>query len=57
VARAMLDRLLHHSQVINIRGDSYRRRENRRSGLIRPVAGSPLVGGVVSPPPHAELVR
>jgi DNA replication protein DnaC len=36
VATAILDRLLHHSQVITIRGDSYRLREKRRSGLIKP---------------------
>lgn len=34
VATAILDRLLHHSQVITIRGDSYRLREKRRAGLI-----------------------
>jgi DNA replication protein DnaC len=34
VATAILDRLLHHSHVITIRGDSYRLREKRRSGLI-----------------------
>ena len=38
VATAILDRLLHHSQVITIRGDSYRLREKRRSGLIQPTA-------------------
>jgi DNA replication protein DnaC len=38
VATAILDRLLHHSQVITIRGDSYRLREKRRSGLIKPTA-------------------
>lgn len=32
---AILDRLLHHSHVITIRGDSYRLREKRRSGLLR----------------------
>ena len=32
VATAILDRLLHHSQVITIRGDSYRLREKRRAG-------------------------
>jgi DNA replication protein DnaC len=31
VATAILDRLLHHSHVITIRGDSYRLREKRRS--------------------------
>jgi len=36
VATAILDRLLHHSHVVTIRGDSYRLREKRRSGLIRP---------------------
>jgi IstB-like ATP binding protein len=35
VATAILDRLLHHSHVITIRGDSYRLREKRRSGLIK----------------------
>ena len=46
VATAILDRLLHHSHVITIRGDSYRLREKRRSGLLKrnneadPAAGS-----------------
>jgi DNA replication protein DnaC len=35
VATAILDRLLHHSHVITIRGDSYRLREKRKSGLLR----------------------
>lgn len=35
VATAILDRLLHHSHVIAIRGDSYRLRQKRRSGLIK----------------------
>jgi len=35
VATAILDRLLHHSQVVTIRGDSYRLREKRRSDLIK----------------------
>jgi DNA replication protein DnaC len=35
VATAILDRLLHHSHVNTIRGDSYRLREKRRSGLIK----------------------
>ena len=34
VATAILDRLLHHSHVITIRGDSFRLREKRRSGLL-----------------------
>ena len=36
VATAILDRLLHHSQVVTIRGESYRLREKRRSGLVKP---------------------
>jgi DNA replication protein DnaC len=39
VATAILDRLLHHSHVITIRGDSYRLREKRRSGLIKAALG------------------
>jgi DNA replication protein DnaC len=34
VATALLDRLLHHSTVVTIKGDSYRLLEKRRSGLI-----------------------
>jgi DNA replication protein DnaC len=36
VATAILDRLLHHSQVVTIRGESYRLKEKRKSGLIKP---------------------
>src|ERR1700751_2544794 len=35
VATAILDRRLHHSHVVTIRGDSYRLREKRRSGLLQ----------------------
>lgn len=31
---AMLDRLLHHAHVIQIRGDSYRLRDKRRAGIV-----------------------
>lgn len=31
---AMLDRLLHHSHVVQLSGESYRLREKRRSGII-----------------------
>jgi DNA replication protein DnaC len=46
VATAILDRLLHHSHVLTIRGDSYRLRAKRKSGLIKtPTAGDgPPVG-------------
>ena len=36
VAAAILDRLMHHSTVLGIRGDSYRLKEKRRSGLVKP---------------------
>lgn len=41
VATAILDRLLHHSHVVTIRGDSYRLREKRRAGLIKPAVLGP----------------
>ena len=31
---AMLDRLLHHAHVVQIRGDSYRLKDKRRSGIL-----------------------
>lgn len=35
VAAAILDRLLHHSQVMTIRGDSFRLKGKRKSGLVK----------------------
>jgi len=35
VATAILDRLLHHSHVITIKGESYRLREKRKAGPLR----------------------
>lgn len=46
VATAILDRLLHHSHVLNIRGDSYRLREKKRAGLF----GAPPATQEVMPP-------
>jgi DNA replication protein DnaC len=34
IATAILDRLLHHSHIVNIQGESYRLREKRRAGLL-----------------------
>ncbi len=42
VATAILDRLLHHSHVVTIRGDSYRLKEKRRSGLLRSSTPEPV---------------
>ena len=36
IASAILDRLLHHSTTINIKGESYRLKDKRRAGLIAP---------------------
>jgi len=36
LATAILDRLLHHSHVLNIRGESYRLKEKRRAGVFGP---------------------
>jgi DNA replication protein DnaC len=47
VATAILDRLLDHSSVITIRGDSYRLREKRRSGLLQ------KTGAALEPRPTA----
>ena len=33
IATAILDRLLHHSHVLNIRGESYRLRDKRQAGV------------------------
>ena len=40
VATTILDRLLHHSHVFTIRGDSYRMKEKRRSGLLQKAAAT-----------------
>ena len=44
IATAILDRLLHHSTTVNIRGESYRLKERRKAGLIplpEPQPGEP----------------
>ena len=45
VATAMLDRLLHHSHVVTIRGEPYRLREKRRSGLLQRPGAAPINPG------------
>jgi DNA replication protein DnaC len=37
IATAVLDRLLHHSHVLNIKGDSYRLKEKQKAGLLKNV--------------------
>ena len=45
IASAILDRLLHHSHVINIRGESYRLKEKRQAGLFSHSLPLPEKGG------------
>ena len=42
IASAVLDRLLHHSHVLNIRGESFSLREKRQAWLSRRNTISPL---------------
>lgn len=49
LAAATLDRLLHHSVTINIRGESYRLREKRKAGLLRPTDAAPSTTAAVQP--------
>jgi DNA replication protein DnaC len=39
IATAILDRLLHHSHVITIRGESYRLKDKRKAGVVRTKGG------------------
>lgn len=45
IATAILDRLLHHCTVVNIKGDSYRLKEKQRAGLLRRNQENTLVAG------------
>ena len=40
----MLDRLLHYSTTINIRGESYRLREKRKAGVFHDLGAKPVKG-------------
>jgi len=47
IATAILDRLLHHSTIVNIKGESYRLKEKRKAGLLtrsEPFTGEPAAG-------------
>jgi DNA replication protein DnaC len=54
VATAILDRLLYHSHVLTIRGDSYRLRAKRRSGLLKSGLGDAPPAGSAALQPAAE---
>jgi hypothetical protein len=56
-ATPILDRLLHNSRALTTRCDSYRLREKRRTGLVRPQTGGsslPDSAGLRPPPPGEE---
>jgi DNA replication protein DnaC len=38
---AMLDRLLHHAHIVQIKGDSYRLRDKKRAGVLIPTSSAP----------------
>lgn len=38
---AMLDRLLHHSHVVQIKGDCYRLKDKRKAGVLMPMDPMP----------------
>ena len=42
IATAILDRLLHHSITVNIKGDSYRLREKLKAGLLKSRGADPV---------------
>lgn len=48
IASAILDRLLHHSHTINIKGDSYRLKEKRKAGVWTPPAAESAISGGVA---------
>ena len=53
IATAILDRLLHHSTILNIKGESYRLKEKRKAGLL--TRSEPYTAaGVESPAPATE---
>ena len=33
---ALLDRLLHHANIVQIHGDSYRLKDKRKAGAVKP---------------------
>ena len=57
IAAALLDRLLHHSTTLNIRGDSYRLKDRKRAGLLSQAPPSEGAGGEVSSSVGAKVTQ
>lgn len=57
IATAILDRLLHHSTTLNIKGESYRLKEKRRAGLLGrpPMPNSTELNATGTSTPEAEV--
>jgi DNA replication protein DnaC len=51
IATAILDRLLHHSTIVNIKGESYRLKEKRKAGLLARSEALTSAGEVTDLPP------
>lgn len=43
IATAILDRLLHHATMLNVKGESYRLKEKRKAGVFGRIATTPAV--------------
>jgi len=54
IATAILDRLLHHSTTINIRGESYRLKDRRRAGLLARPETQAAIAATLAAAPGAE---
>jgi DNA replication protein DnaC len=60
IATAILDRLLHHSTTLNIRGESYRLKDRRKAGLVPArgqegtAAATALASDSVTPKTHQK---
>jgi IstB-like ATP binding protein len=52
LAVAMLDRVLHHSTIVNINGESFRLKDKRKAGLLLHRGKSPIASASLAEPPH-----
>ena len=43
IASAILERILHHATTVNIKGESYRLKEKRKSGLLSRQSDDPKI--------------
>jgi DNA replication protein DnaC len=57
ITTAILDRLLHHSTTLNIRGESYRLKDRRRAGLLGSREGTGAASLSTAPAPAPPKPR